>query len=279
MNSKVINLTPDFHERLDSIDQNLINHKLKGGPKKTEIIILDHDSGKELGRYENKIVVTGSVFDAANIFGINCPVTLPSYNKELDLDNSVKAGTEPKNNPVVCLFCVGDSGCGTEPKDVYVAKYTDRISPKNDIIPFKYTDVDHDLNEDQREMYFGRKEKDGFVSYYFKKFDSIPQMYLLYTDGTEINEQMYNVETTQSAECYVETRLKITRTDLRDYFEKVLGWKKARISTISLCYAWYDEKDGYKWYQDIYPYSKLNFSCEWLVDLNKAIDFIYRVYY
>ena len=82
------------------------------------------------------------------------------------------------------------------------------------------------------------------------------------------------------AECYIETRLRITKLDFRDYFDKVLGWENARISTISLNYAWYDDTiDEYKWYQDIYTYTKLNFGYIWLVDESFAIDVIYQIYY
>jgi hypothetical protein len=279
---KVINLTPDYLEAFDTLEKNIILERLHAGPKKTKIILTDHDTGKVLGEYHNKVLITGSVFSAANAFGISCPITIPNYNTEMKLDNSVKAGTTPNNTPIICLFCVGDSGCGTTQKDVFTTKYTDRIDPDTDILPFRYVDTGKDLNDDMRKYYFGRKTltDKNKIAYYFKTFDTTPQMHLRYTDGTQINDQIYNVTTTQTAECYVETRLRINRNDFRDYFEQVRGWDLARISTLSLCYAWYDDTiDNYKWYQEIYPYTKLNFSVEWLVDLTKAIDFNYQVYY
>lgn len=283
MSTKVINLTPDYLEHMDSIEKKIIFDKFSGGPKATKIIISDHDSGKILGEYHNKIVITGSIMSAMKAFGIDTPVILPNYNEELGLDNTLNY-TEflPKNTPIVCLFCIGDSGCGTTAKDVFTVNYIDRIAPENDIIPFRYQDIDSDINDDLRKYYFGRKtmQDEGKIAYYFKSFDTTPQLHLRYTDGTQINGEIYNIETTQAAECYVETRLRITRTDFRDYFEQILGWDKARISTLSLCYAWYDDTiDDYRWYQQIYPYSKLNFSVEWLVDLTKAIDFNYQVFY
>jgi hypothetical protein len=273
---KVINLTPDYLEAFDTLEKNIILERLHAGPKKTKIILTDHDTGKVLGEYHNKVLITGSVFSAANAFGISCPITIPNYNTEMKLDNSVKAGTTPNNTPIICLFCVGDSGCGTTQKDVFTTKYTDRIDPDTDILPFRYVDTGKDLNDDMRKYYFGRKTltDKNKIAYYFKTFDTTPQMHLRYTDVTQINDQIYNVTTTQTAECYVETRLRINRNDFRDYFEQVRGWDLARISTLSLCYAWYDDTiDNYKWYQEIYPYTKLNFSVEWLVDLTKAIDF------
>lgn len=280
---KIIDLTPDYHRGLDRIEKSIIHEKMSGGPKGTRIVITDHDSGEILGDYHNKVVITGSILSAMKAFGIDTPVILPDYNRELGLENTLNyEEVLPKNSPVVCLFCIGDSGCGTSPKDVFTAKYTDRIAPENDIMPFRYVDLNNDLNADLRKYYFGRKvlKEEKKAAYYFKTFDTVPQLHLRYTDGTQINDEMYNIDTTQAAECYVETRLRITRLDFRDYMEQVLGWDNARISTLSLCYAWYDDTiDEYRWYQQIYPYSKLNFYTEWLVDLTKAIDFNYQIFY
>lgn len=285
---KIINLTPDFNNVMDTIDRKVVSERMVGGPKATMIRMIDPDTGKVLGEYHNKIVITGSNLSASTAFGLDLPTFLPNYNNELNLDNTLDYSTpegKAKNNPFVCLFCIGDSGCGTSAKDVFTVNYTDRIEPENDIIPFKYVDKNNDLNDDLRRSYFGRKTiklpEGEKYAYYFKTFDTTPQLHLRYTDGTQINDKMYSAKTDQAAECFVETRLRITRTDFRDYFDQVLGWDNARISTLSLCYAWYDDTidGGYRWYQQIYPYSKLNFSAEYLVDLTKAIDFVYQVFY
>lgn len=280
---KILKLGPDFLDALDDINRNSIVERISGGPKRTKIVFTDHETGKVLGEFTNKIVITGGIKSAIDAFGVESPVNLPNYNTELELDNTLDyTKVKPKNKSIVCLFCVGDSGCGALPKDVFTANYIDRINPVDDIIPFKYVDIDNDINEDMRKVYFGRKtlNDEKKIAYYFKAFDTEPQLHLRYTDGTQINDHMYSIDTTQPAECYVQTKLRITRTDFRDYFEQVKGWDKAKISTLSLCYAWYDDEiDDYKWYQEIYPYSKLNFSTEWLVDLTKGIDIQYSVFY
>lgn len=275
-------------------EKTIINEKLKGGAKKTKVIFRNHDTGEVLGEYENKVVITGSQMNACAMFGLEKVVDFPTYNSEMELDNSTDADEEPKNHPLVCLFCVSDSGCGTLPKDVLVSKYTDRLKPApanptsiNDfssdmIMPFRYVDIDSDIDDDLRKHYFGRKTFDnlGKVGYYFKKFDTAPQLHLRYADGTQITKYMYNIESEQMAECYVETRLRITRLDFRDYFENVLGWDKSRISSLSLCYAWYDDTiDQYVYYQDITPYTLLNFSVQWLTDATIAVDVDYQIYY
>lgn len=278
---KIINLS-DSYIVLDKLEKHIISEKIKGGPKRTRIVMRDHDTGKILQDVENKIVITGSMLNAANLFGIDVPVLLPDYNTELGLDNTVDySNVTPTNTPLVCLFCIGDTGCGTNAQDVFKVNYVDRIDPE-DLIPFRYVNKTDDLNADLRKYYYGRKtdNSNGKIAYYFKAFDTTPQMHLRYTDHTQVTDNLYNVDTTQQAECYVEVRLRVTRKDLRDYFEQVIGWEKARVSTISLCHAWYNiDKDGFREYQQIFPYARLNFSLEWLVDLTKGIDFNYQIFY
>ena len=285
----------DFTEIKDSIEGRIIKNRLNAGPKGTKIIMTDHDSGKILGEYENKIVITGSQLNACKLFNLEPEVIFPDYNRELELDNTLDYSVvKPKNEPFVCLFCIGDSGCGTESKDVFKASFTDRIKPgpadptsaedfdTSMIMPFRYVDAGADLSDDLRKYYFGRKTFDrlGKIGYYFKSFDTQPQLHLRYADGTQITKDLYNIESNQEAECYVEMRLRITKLDFRDYFENVLGWDKARISSLSLCTAWYDDSiDGYRYYQDIMPYTILFFSYQWLVDDTISVDIEYQIYY
>lgn len=295
-------ITREFKDSADCIDvsnlsnaeKDIIRERLNSGAKKTRVIFRNHDTGEVLGEFHNKVTITGSQMNACAMFGLDPTVKFPTYNSEMDLDNTAASGTTPANDPIVCLFCVGDTGCGTLPKDVLISSYTDRIDPgpsnpsttsdfdSTMIMPFRYVDVGNDLSDDLRKYYFGRKtfDKLGKIGYYFKSFDTQPQLHLRYADGTQITENIYNEESTQQAECYVDLRLRITRNDFRDYFENALGWDKARISSLSLCTAWYDDTiDKYKYYQDILPYTLLYFSYQWLVDDTIAVDIEYQIYY
>lgn len=288
----------------DSLD--ILNSR--SGVTKTRIIMTDHDTGEVLGEYENKVLVPGSQITACKQFGLEPAVFFPTYNEELGLQNSHPAfpETQPYNTPITCLWCCGRSGATSTPTEVYTVSNTDRISPNrpvsanpvlySDILPFRYVTPDSDLNEDQRDYYFGRKvfnedTPNEKIGYFFKTFDTQPQLHVRYLDGTEVTNAMWKVVSSQQVEVYVEMRLALTRQDFRDYFDQVLGWENANISTISLCTAWYDDsipenpeavaqdRYYYKWYQDILPFTKFNFSQEQLVDLNRAIDFNYQVYY
>lgn len=273
----------DVHNQKDvSSLTNKVSMNDDGRVKRTQVTFFDADTMEVLHQEENKVLITGSMEVARKMYGVELPVIIPNYNTELGLENTDDySQVEPMNEPRICLFCVGDSGCGELESDVIVAHYTDRIAPLNDIMPFRYVDPEEDLDSDLREQYFGRKvEESGKIAYYFKTFATTPQIHMAYTDGTEITEEIYTTQTTQDAECYVEMNLFISRNDFREYIDSVKGWDKARISTLSLCYGWYDDTiDEYKWFQQIYPYSKLNFTFESLFDSSKALMIQYRIYY
>jgi hypothetical protein len=286
-NNKGFSLTDGLAIK-DIMNISELHDRLNAKPKKTRITFRDADTGEVKGVFENKIVISGSLLNALQSFGVKNPGTIPTYNEEMKLDGSVAPGTTPENIPIVCLFGVSDSGCGTNPTDVVVANYTDRIEPYKDgaatsdmLMPFRYVDKANDLSDTLRKYYFGRKELSGNkVGYFFKRFDTEPQLHLQYADGTAITDDLYKIKSDQIAECYIETRLRITRLDFRDYLEQVLGWDKGRMSTLSLYWAWYTEdENGIKTYQDITTYSKLNFSYKWLVDLTTAFDINYQIYY
>ena len=281
--SNIIKLSDIYNIKDKATINNVTNKVLQdmsGGVKKTRIRMTDLSTG-ETTELHNKVLISGSIATASNLFIINPPIEIPNYNTALELENSMPSGTTPENTPIICLFGVADDGCGTLDSDVYVPGYVDRIAPAN-LFPFRYIPAGRpDISHSEREIYFGRKtDTDGNISYYFKAFNNEPQLYLRYTDGTEITPaNMYNVVTTQEAECYVQLDLSINRLDFRDYFDKVIGWDKARISSVSLMYAWYTEDEGYKWYQSIIPFTKLNFSFEKLVDSTKALAFEYCLFF
>lgn len=271
----------DIENMHDEILTDSIKSKLKCGPKKTRITIKDADTGEVLQVRENKVVISGSAYSASSMFGVDLPFEIPNYNTALGLDNSVPSGTTIPFPPIICLFGVADEGCGELDSDVFTVNYVDRIAPEH-LIPFRYVDIDDDITDTERNIYFGRKTltEDEKIAYYFKTFDNTPHIYLRYADGTEINPAtMYTVESAQEAECFVQLDLLINRVDCREYFDQVIGWDHAKVSTVSLVFGWYTEDEGYRWYQQITPFTKLNFTAEKLVDRTKALAFEYALFF
>ena len=285
---KIINLD----DKITKEDRMILNTIDFGQPKGTQVIIKDKDSGEILFEGHNKTVIAGSQFIATNLWGIDPVVTLPNYNTELGIDNVAHSSGDP--SPLICLFCVGINGCGQENSQVYPVTYTSRIPPGS-LVPFRY-EKGIDLDDDLREMYFGRKyisEKDRYA-YYYKAIDS-KQLHLQYVDGTEILSTVYSNPSDTKAIAFVESSLKVTRSDCRDIFSSgdftpMLGdgtisdpltLGDARINSLSLLSAWYktDRKSGYKYYMSPQPVTEIHFSNQWLTDSSLALDIIYDVYY
>lgn len=286
----------DFLNAKDVLKGVSLFERLKGGPTRTAIEIYEDGVYKET--VENRVVVTGAMLNGLKLFGIDSPIHTPTYNEEMQLEHSDgSTGWSGDIDDIVCLFCCDDSGCGADPDDIYVANFIDRIKPDS-MFPFRLVDVTSDLSDELRKYYFGRKVNpvvpdvdnpgetkvlNNKVAYYFKKFSTEPQLHVQYADGTQVvGENIYRVDTTQACEVYVETQLVINKDDFKDYFEQVLTWPKARVSSVSLVHAWYrDDYDDLhtKYYQDIRPYTKLNFSYRLLQSLTSGLRFVYRIYY
>lgn len=259
------------------------NIKLSGSPLrskfKTKIVAWNTDTGEILFKQHNILTLAGAGFIARSLFDFAGAYveTTPSYNSALNLENVLNTSTAQGTHKT-CLFCVGYDGCGRENSQVYAEKYASWISPTDGIIPFQYRAVDDDCTDYEREIYFGRKKTANGIAYYFKKFDSDPTLTQQLTDGTPIDSTIYDMQTTYEVETIVTMQLSITQSDCRDYFIATTGINDCRINTISLCTAWKKEIDGYDYYQDIRPLTRLNFPNESLIDLKKSITISYSVY-
>lgn len=239
---------------------------------------------------KNKVIIPGSGFIAHKLFDISSDEITPSYNETIGSDmytptidtppSTISVNTEATvDNHKVLLFCCGIDGCGSENSQVYTVDYKKWISPDN-MIPFRYQLASNDISDELRESYFGRTSiNDGeYLAYYFKKFEGDPVLVQQYIDGTPIDSTIYDSVKSDSAETYIELNLKITKEDIRDYFIATVGIDEARINSISLCTAYPVEEDGYLYYKDIKPITKLNFPNEQLIEVTKGIEIIYHIY-
>lgn len=229
----------------------------------------------------NKVIIPGSTFTARKHFpSLKVPVKLPTYNAAMDLENTMSITDQEDADSFVVLFAVGIDGCGPESSQVYDVDYTKWIAPAN-LVPFRYQISDNDLAGEKRNKYFGRKEitEADRVAYYFKAFDTEPKYIQQYVDGTAIDENIYTSDNTLNAESYVELKMSIDKEDCRDFFIATTGINDAKVNTISLLTAYPKTADGFTYYQNIRPLTKLNFPNEALIDLTKGIDIVYHIYY
>ena len=256
---------------------------------KTSIDIRDHETGKIIFKgLKNKVIIAGSGLLAKDLFDLPSTHTevTPTYNTKLgclnvegELNTDVSPSATAKY-PKILLFCIGTDGCGESSSQVYPVDYTKWISNP---IPFRYPIKENDISDDLRNTYFGRVESTdkNHYAYYFKRFEGEPKIVQQYTDGTLITKDsnIYESSKTVPAETYVEITLKITKEDLREYFIATSNIDNAKFNSISLCYAYpVIGKDGYTYFNDIRPMTKLNIPNEPMIDITKGIDIIYHIY-
>ena len=269
-------------KKLVLFDDNISKDSCSKQEQKTRIIIRDPETGETLFDGHNKVIVAGSAFTAAKHFNITPHALTPTYNEVLALENSdVDRFNEPgiRRDEIVCLFAVGIDGCGPEASQVYDVDYTKWIAPES-LIPFKYQLKTNDLPTYHRDKYFGRKTIGNRIAYYFKAFENEPTFNQVYSDGTPIDENIYTSSRKDEVESYIEINLKLTKQDCRDFFLSNVGINEAKVNTISLLTAYPVEKDdGFIYYQNIRPLTKLNFPSEPLIDTSKGLDIIYHIYY
>lgn len=273
---------------------------LSGHAFDTSIDIKNLETGEIIFKgLKNKVIISGSGLVARKLFDISNPEISPSYNTifgdsmytpDVDSHNqeSLNGTTATKEEPKVVLFCCGIDGCGSENSQVYPVDYTKWIAPEN-MIPFRYQVGTNDISDALREAYFGRTLINGgeYIAYYFKRFDNEPTLVQQYIDGTPVDNSIWSSVKTEEAETYIEITLKVTKEDMRDYFNATTGVDSSRINSLSLCYGYpvvvteknIEGKDVERvYYKDIHPLTKLHFPNEALIDQTKGIEIIYHIY-
>lgn len=276
----------------DGVDEVDLIHKKDYTTFKTSIDIKNLETGEIIYKnLKNKVIISGAGLIARKLFDLTAEEITPSYNTAfgsamytpdttVSPDSSVTGTTATVDNHKILLFCCGIDGCGTENSQVYPVDYKKWISPSN-MIPFKYRLASNDISDDLRETYFGRTlvgENNEYVAYYFKKFEGQPRFVQQFVDGTPIDATIFDSVKSESAESYVELDLKITKSDMREYFSATVGIDQARINSISLCSAYPVQDGSYIYYKDIRPLTKLNIPNEPLIDVTKGIEIIYHIY-
>lgn len=256
----------------------------------TSIDIKNLETGEIIFKgLKNKVIISGSSTIARKLFDVPGDDVITTYNSTIvgmhtpttELNTGVDgiaANTDAtKDNPKVLLFCCGIDGCGSENSQVYPVNYTKWIAPEN-LVPFRYQDINSDLSDDLRKIYFGRATSRDHIAYYFKTFESAPTFVQRYMDGTPVTSTVFSSNKTDSAETFVEISMKITKEDMRDYFIATNNIDRARINCISLCTAYPVFSSGYTYFKDIRPLTRLNFPNEQLIDLTKGIEITYHIY-
>lgn len=264
-------------------DMRILSDAIKQDDRIGSLITIENEFGETLHKnLHNKVIISGSAFTIMKHYNKNVPVKTPTYNSVLNLENTINEtfpGQGVRREEQVILFAVGTGGWGETQSAKIPVDYTKWIQP-DELVPFRLVENINDLSALERKKYFGRKIIDNRIAYYFKAFETDPQILQRYVDGTPIDENIYNSSNTLAAESFVQLKLKVSIDDCREWYRSQYGnLDSAKINTLSLLTAYPSEHDGVIYYQDIRPLTKLNFSTEQLYEDSKALDITYLSFY
>lgn len=248
---------------------------------RTKIIGLDSLTKEKLFETENKIVLGGALFILEKLFNIEAPINVDYINNIMGIATENPIEEKYPKNTCVCLYGVGIGGCGDSSLSVVNVNFYEREI--FDMVPFRVTD--EELNDvDKQKYWFKRQESDGKTSYFLKTFEQKPVIKVLWKDGekdedgSEVSTGVHDTVRTEPIETFVELVLKITKKDVREYFEINGDIDAARINSIGLFTGIKSTlSDGTEDYKQVKLFSKLNIPNEMLI-LQKDMTIIYRIY-
>lgn len=252
--------------------------------------------GEKLFETENMIVLGGSLFTLEKLFGIKSSLKVAYLNDIMGIATDSMGGeiindsTHPVENDTVCLFGVGIGGAGESITDVKDVHYYDREI--FDMIPLRQT-ADELTTEEAAKYWFKKPiNVDGIskTQYYLKTFDSV-KTHVLWRDssddsedGSEVTGDVHTTTSNIPIETFVEMILKISKKDIREYFDDNGNIESARINSIGLfsgikagigspVNGVYPDLD----YKRVKLFSKLNINNE-MLNLSKDLTIAYRIY-
>lgn len=192
----------------------------------------------------------------------------------------------------VCLFGVGITGNAEntliEPEVDYKEHSLTMSRSTSDgtileglMLPFRFTDSE--LTNAEKLKYFGKKLDDttGNVAYFLKQFETEVEIKNFWNTGEDddyvetVDNTVWKSDRTTPIDSFAEIVLKISKKDLKEWFEHTGNITKTRINTIGLFTGYYNAELGD--YENVTLFSKLTIPVESL-SLNKDLDIIYRVY-
>lgn len=241
--------------------------------------------GTVLFEKTNTIVLGGSLFTLSKVFNAKPKNEVDTLNNIMDIANTGPSIQSDKDT-YVCLFGVGTGGSGMSLSDVKDVKVYEREI--FDMVPFRQT-ADELTSEEAAKYWFKKKVDIGGVTktaYYLKKFENEPEVHVLWRDaegdedGSEVGPNVHETSAANAIpiETFVEATLKITKKDIREYFDDDGNIEITRINSIGLFTGVLGTlDDGTHDYKQVKLFSKLNIFNEPLA-LAKDLTISYRIY-
>ena len=281
----VLNDRLTTHDEIVSGNGNPVIVSQKTKPLRTRVMGFAGDNtnpfNEKLFDDENQIVIGGALFILEKVFGVESNLYVDYLNNIMGIATDNMTDEIYPKDTVVCLFGVGIGGCGDSIRSVKDVNFVEREI--FEMVPFRITD--EDLNDSEVDKYWFKQPRDGKIQYYLKSFETQPEVKALWKDsddqdedGSEVESGVHETSRTEPIETFVEMILKISKKDVREYFEMYGDIEQCRINSIGLFTgAKRQLADGTMDYQQVKLFSKLNIPNEMLT-MKKDITIVYRIY-
>jgi hypothetical protein len=266
------------HDKLAT--NNLIKKIKHPSPFVRTEVIIQNELGEIMERGENQVVLGGALFTLEKLWQIISPLTIDTLNNIKGI-----ATTGPSVDPKdvkVCLFGVGTGGSGDGIGTVLDVKFYEREI--FDMVPLRVVDPTNLTPDELAKYWFKSDAGSGKTAFYLKKFEIEPVIKVLWKDaegdedGSEVEAGVHNTTRTEPIESFVEMVMKITKNDVREWFDMNGNIELARFNSIGLFTgALGDLGDGSFDYKDVKMISKINIGNEMLT-YAKELTITYRIY-
>ena len=264
------------------------NHK---STFRTQIEARDEFGDILFTREENLVVLGGALAVLEKLWNIRASFVVDTINNIMTIgDTDHDSDAKLTQNNFVCLWGVGTSGATDTFGNVHEVNFKEREIASNgngrtEMIPFRTVPTSEvsAIDDATARLYYLKKDLgNGYFAYYGKKFESTPEIYVYHRNGADgedgtddVPADVYQEENVYPLDVFVEMKLELAKTDVREWFESQGNVSKARINTVGLFIGEYDATT--KEYKDVKLFSKFNFDNESLAN-KKEIHFTYRVY-
>jgi len=252
-------------------------------------VFFTNELGELLFKKDNLILIGGKKFLLEKLFNItpnsNQQMTL---NKLFDVNTNepTLVGVGPRRESSVCLFGVGDGGSGMTFGDVYTP-HGKEYNLYN-MLPMRYVSKTSDLDSVDKFKYYMKVTNDTHYAYYLKRFETDPKLVLKvgqmdYVPSINDNNPISTVNEVlerEDVESYVELRLKISASDIREFFIENDNLDRARFNELALYTGYQPEHNSNIWtdYLNVQCFSKLTFNNDPLDSVEKEVNILYRIH-
>lgn len=271
----------------------------------------------------NTVPISGTQTVLQTLFGVQGPILIPTLYDDLGIgqpndeintptflvpDSAVTEGSATtrrnlyQTGHLVQLFGIGVTGTAENNITVHKVGYRETkiemtVKTKDGdldakMYPFRFEE--NELDPHERQKYFGKlvDPTTGKTGYYLKRFEAFPEIKHIWknsdtmdteTETPVTNATVFDFTRDDIINTFIECHLKITKKDLKEYFQYVLDQPEScRFNTIALYDGYYTEKgktetEQFGDYCNVRLFSKLNIPTEHL-SLQKDLDIIYRIY-